>query len=415
MSPQPNSSYNSPKPALMDTGKNGLPPNDNVLNAHEDLPGTNNFLSSSKKLSSEERDILARGFTEIGNKRRHQLDSLIEELQPFIKKRTTFDPDEFKEEIKGLIQDNYLTENEKRLLFDPPKDETKKKTKNRIRQRVRNMYKSLKQLLKLHARSSSTSSLFLDSSQASSSEASSSQASSQAASDMTMSSDGSLYHSADIEEEEEDDSNDDESDEHDDEKAIDVDSKEEARSKTRKKEKKPPTMFMKKRKDPKSTVNKRSALVSVFNEGDRELFSLFHSVDPATNTSESSMSSELEFVDDTALEDSTVVKDVLNTLLTNVYDTVVEDSAVVKDVLNNLLVGVEKQLQPSSSAAIMPAVTEQSDVLIDPNKHPLLYAVTGISKRGSNFVKCGVTAGRKVKFNSRCRGYHPGKQKLIRL
>eukprot|EP01036_Dinobryon_divergens_P031028 gene31028-40363_t len=397
--PQPNN-------AMIDTGEDANQPDD-ALDLNLDSTGIS--ISSAKTLPPEVRDIMAQSFTELRNNREAVLGGLVDKLQPFIKKRGSFDPNEYKQEIKGVIRDNYLSETEKNLLIQ--RQVGKRKEKNRIQQRVRDMFETLKTLLRIRARSS-VSSVYLGSSQGSST-----QDSSQAASDITTSSNGSSYQ-PDDNEEEEDDSDDDnsaeEEDDKDDEKSIDVDSKEEARSKTRQKEKKPPTtskVFLKNRKDSKSTVNKRSALVRAFNEGDRELFSLFHSADPATNTSEPSMSNELEVVDDTALEDTAVVEDVLNTLLKTVHDTAVEDRAVVEDVLNNPLVGFEVQLQPSS-AAIQEA-NEQSDVIIDPNKHPLLYAVAGISKKGSNFVKCGVTAGRKVKFNSRCRGYLPGKQKLI--
>lgn len=378
---------------MMDTGEDAHQPDDSL-----DLP-------------SDVRDIMAQSFTELKNTVGRVLNSLVDKLQPFIEERKSFDPNEYKEEIKGIIRDNFLSEHEKRLLI---KHQVQKRIKkNRIQQRVRDMFKTLKDFLRLRARSTG-SSVFLGSSQASST-----QDSSQAASDITTSSNGSSYQSGDNEELEEDDSDDDDSaedaDNNDDENSIVAESKE-ARQNTRQKEKSTPTtrnVFLKKRQDSRSTANKRSALAKTFSESDRDLFSLFHSTDPATNTSESSMSNELDVVDDTALEEIAVVEDVLNKLLKTVDDTAVEDRVVVEDVLTNLLVGVEEQLQPSSASVL--AANEPSDFVIDPNKHPLLYAVTGISKKGSNFVKCGVTAGRKVKFNSRCRGYHPGKQKLIRF
>jgi len=51
---------------------------------------------------------------------------------------------------------------------------------------------------------------------------------------------------------------------------------------------------------------------------------------------------------------------------------------------------------------------------LDKNKDPFLYAVYGTSTSGTNFIKCGCSAGITSKFKSRCKGYYPGQQKLIR-
>jgi hypothetical protein len=325
----------------------------------------------AKTLPADVRDIMAQSFTELKNNRGDVLGTLVEKLQPFIKTRKSFDPNNHIEEIKGKIRDNFLSENEKSLLIKRQVGEESKK-KNRIQQRIRDMFKTFKEFLRLHARSS-VPSVFLESSQASST-----QDSSQAASGITTSSNGSSYKSGDNQELEEDDSDDDDSD-IDDENSIDVNSKE-VRSMTGQKEKNTPTtskVSLKRKKDSKSTASKRSALVRLFNQGDRELFNLFHSANPATNTSVSNMSNELEIGDDTALEESAVVELVLKGLLDIVDGTAVKESAVVvEDVLNDIPLGVEERLQSSSGAI---STDEQFDIIIDPNKHPLLYEVTALS------------------------------------
>lgn len=372
-SPQPKSSRSPP--ARLSTTADLQYADADTPSYHLDESGIKLSLSAAppSELPSDIKDIMIHGFTELGVKRRHGLVDLAEKLQPSMKKAKTFDPDYFREDIMGLIRETYLSEEEKQLLANTQF----RSVKNRLQQIVRDMFKSFKEALRSHDRDLSDS-VFLELSQPSSSQSSSNQAASQIT---ASSSSGSCYEI----EEEDDGSNDDENDDDasDDGGGIRSGVVSAKNSRIEGEQKKPPAKgkpFLKKRRDSQATIDERSSLVETFNNPSRELFSRFLSDDTtAASTTASATSNELDgLVDATALD---------------------EERAVIVDVMRKLLVKIEENNIENS---------------IDQNKHPLLYAVGSKSKKGGLFIKCGVTAGLIIKFNSRCRGYHPGKQRLIR-